>query len=84
MKNKNKKLKMLATQILEQKLGFRPSWTDIILLESGQHSDEGKIIIDYIRFRRMGFERIEYSAHYAVFEYDLEIIDAITGDKLYI
>lgn len=80
------KYQKLAQQILESKLGFRPACTDLVIWESGEHTDKdnGQTIIDYIAFGRYGFNRVEYRAHYAAYDWDLQIVDTQTKDDMYI
>lgn len=73
-------LKKEAQEILESKLGFKVSRNDITLFES---SDNG-IVCNYLAFGRFGFNRIEYRATYNVNQWDLEIVDTITNESLYI
>ena len=77
-------MKILAAQIFEQKLGFKPSSKDIVLLESSEHEDNGHNIVDNISFQRLGFSRIRYEAHFAAHDWDLRILDTITNADMYI
>ena len=77
----NAKIRKLAAEVLESKLGFKVSSRDITLLESG--GDETHV--DYIAFKRFGFDRIEYRCHLAhdTKKWEMQIVDTYTLDSIY-
>lgn len=69
-----------AKEIIKTKLGFNVTKREIILLEGG---DDGKYV-DYVAFRIHNISRIEYRAKYNVNGWDMQILDTVTDESIYI
>ena len=77
----NKKLQLFARDIIEQKLGFKVSSNDIVLLESAEA--DGKV--EYLYFYRKGFPKIEYSFRWVGNGVSqLEIQNIVNDTEMYI
>lgn len=72
-------LQKLAKEIIESHTGFKTSYKDFTLLESGTNKD-GKV--DYIQFIRFGFPNIIYTSHLVNNSYDLRIDNKKTLESL--
>ncbi len=80
---KDRMIKLIASRLLEEKLGFKPSSNDIVLLEANW--EDGKEL-HYVEFKRFGFNRIAYRATWmpATRDWVLNIVDTASKDELFI
>lgn len=77
------KLKQQAAEVIEMKLGYKPAWNDLELVDAETHEiDGGQERVISIDFYRKGFPNVNYVAAFRYAEWKLIIINARTEKEL--
>lgn len=77
------KLKQQAAEVIEMKLGYKPTPSDLELVDAETHEiDGGQERVISIDFYRKGFPDVRYIAAFRYAEWKLVIINARTENEL--